>query len=128
MTKIIHKDLSYKLIGLFYEVHNKLGRFCKHDQYCDAIEILLRKGKFEYKREIDTPINFHGKIIKGNRLDFIISNLVPVDIKAKKMITTEDYNQIKRYLKATNRILGIIINFRDESLKPKRILNSKGMY
>ena len=40
--KIIHKELSYKLVGLFFEIHNALGRFCKEKQYGDALEELLK--------------------------------------------------------------------------------------
>lgn len=127
MTEIVHKELSYKLCGIFFEVHNRLGRFCEHNQYCDACELLLKKYKIPYKREITIPINFESSEIKGNRLDFLIKEIVPIDVKAKKFINTGDYVQIKRYLKATNRRLGIIVNFRDKSLKPKRILNSKGL-
>lgn len=28
-TKIIHKELSYKLGGIFFKIHNELGRFYK---------------------------------------------------------------------------------------------------
>ena len=128
MSKIIHKDLCYILNGIFFEVHNKLGRFCEHDQYADAIEILLKKKGIKYEREIKVPIAFLGEGIRGNRLDFVIKGIIPIDVKAKRCITMKDYAQIQRYLKAKNRILGIVVNFRDKSINSKRILNSKGLY
>ena len=38
-------------------------------------------------------------------------------------ITKEDYYQMKRYLVSCNKDLGIIVNFREYYLKPKRVLN-----
>ena len=46
-----------------------------------------------------------------------------MDIKAKRLITKEDYYQILRYLKVAGLKLGIIVNFRNTYLKPKRIMN-----
>ena len=43
--------------------------------------------------------------------------------KCKKEITTKDYVQMKRYLRATNKILGLIVNFGEKSLNIKRIIN-----
>lgn len=126
MTHIIHKDLCYQLNKIFFEVHNKLGRMLKEKQYADAIELLLRKYKILYEREKEIPILFEGAKIMGNRIDFIIQNIIPCDIKARKYISKEDYRQMQRYLKALNLKLGLIINFRDKSIRPKRVINPEG--
>ena len=125
MTEIIYKDLSYKLNGIFFNVHNKLGRFCNHNQYCDAIEILLKEKGIDYKREVKIPIQFKDSNIEGNQLDFVIEDSIIVDVKAKKYITKQDYIQMQRYLKVTGYKLGIVVNFREQSLRPKRIINSQ---
>jgi len=124
--EILHKNLSYKLNGIFYYIHNKLGRYCSHKQYADAMEIVFKEKRVDYKREIDTPVEFSGELIKGNIIDFLVDNTIPIDIKTEKYITKADFMQMKRYLKATNRKLGIIVNFRQRSLEPKRVINSSG--
>ena len=126
MVNLIHPELSYKLYGIFYEVHNKLGRFLSHKQYCDAIEMLLKKYGIKYKREVEIPINFEKGQLKGNILDFDIEDVIPIDVKTEKYITKKDYQQMQRYLKAKDRILGIIVNFQEQSIKPKRVINPKG--
>lgn len=125
MSAIIYKELSYKLYGIFYELQNRLGRDLTEKQYAEAIEQLFKKYRIKYKKEIEIPIQFEGLEIKGNRLDFFIENLIPIDIKAKKYITREDYRQMKRYLVATDCKLGLVINFREYPLKVKRVINSK---
>lgn len=122
MADILQKDLSYQITGILFQIHNKLGRFCKHDQYCDAFEILLKENRINYKREIEIPIEFNGIKLTGNKLDFLIEDKLVLDVKCKKEITTKDYVQMKRYLRASNNELGIIVNFSETSLRPRRIL------
>ena len=42
----------------------------------------------------------------------------------EKLVTKEDYYQMKRYLTVCDKKLGIIINFRQKYLTPKRVINS----
>ena len=120
-NKIIEKELSYKMVGIFFSVQKNLGRFCREKQYADAIENELKKAQISYKREY--PIILEGK--KSNFVDFLIENRILVDLKAKPFIEKEDYYQMKRYLETTNLKLGLIVNFRQRYLRPKRVLNSK---
>ena len=64
-----------------------------------------------------------GHEIGGNRLDFLIDDKIVLDVKNKKIITKKDYVQMKRYLNAAQKELGIIVNFAEKSIKPARILN-----
>lgn len=125
MAELIYPQLSYKLTGLFYKVHNELGRFRNERQYCEAFEELLIKNKITYQKEKDFSKKFYDKEIKGNIPDFIIDDKIIIDFKAKKFITKEDYNQMQRYLNTLNLPLGLIVNFRNTYLKPKRVINYK---
>ena len=123
MKEILEKDLSYKITGILFEVHNRLGRFCKHDQYCEALEVLFKEKGIEYLREIEIPIMIGNAKITGNRLDFLVEGRVVLDVKCKKAITVQDYVQMKRYLRACEKQLGIIVNFSETSIRPKRIIS-----
>ncbi|MCH7640914.1 GxxExxY protein [Patescibacteria group bacterium] len=122
-AKIIHKDLSYVITGICFKVHKKLGRFCREKQYADKLENLLKEGNVNYKRGIE--ISNLTDSPKGNKADFLIENKIILEVKTKKFITKEDYYQMLRYLKASNLELGLIVNFRNTYLKPKRVLNSE---
>ncbi|MFH0892321.1 MAG: GxxExxY protein [Candidatus Falkowbacteria bacterium] len=126
MEKIVYKELSYRINGLCFKIHDVLGRNCKEKQYCDLFEILLQKEKIEYEREKNLDIILEEQKIRGNRVDFFIARTILFDAKAKNFITKDDYRQMKRYLQATNLKLGIIVNFHDVSIRPKRVLNSAG--
>jgi len=117
--EILHKELSYKIVGTLYKVHNNLGRFCSERQYCDAIEKEFKKEKIFYKRE--HPIVFEGE--KSNKVDFLIDDKIILEAKTKSFITKDDYFQIKRYLNESNLELGLLVNFRRRFLNIRRILN-----
>lgn len=122
-SKLLYPELSYLITGLCYQVQNKLGRFCKEKQYSDEFERLLINNKVGYKREIKLNKVKTGSPF-GNQADFIIENTILIDFKAKKFVTKEDYYQMQRYLQCSGLELGLVVNFRNTYLKPKRILNT----
>lgn len=124
LDKVVYPELSYALGGIFFKVSNELGCFCKESQYCTAIEKLLQEKGIKYKREFN--IKSEKELIKDNsdRADFIIEDKIVVEVKAKRVIGREEYNQVKRYLNSLNFKLGILVNFHQRYLTPKRILNS----
>jgi len=122
--KLVHEDLTYKINGVCFRVHRKLGRFCRERQYCNELGKLLQESGLSFEREyLLSKLEEYSP--KGNRVDFLIEGCVILEVKAKKFITKNDYFQMLRYLEAANLQLGIIVNFRNTYLKPKRIINSK---
>jgi GxxExxY protein len=111
----LYEDQTYKLNGTLFAAHNELGRFAKERQYGDNIENRLKQKSIPFIREqrigdvVDIP-------------DFILWDLIVVELKAKPFLQTEDFDQVQRYLHQTGLKLGILINFRAKYLKPQRIL------
>ncbi len=114
-NKIIHPELSYKINGLCFNVHNQLGRFAREKQYSDLIEERLKEADILYVREyrIDKT---------GNIVDFLIDEKIILEVKSKRFILKEDYYQLQRYLQASNKRLGMLVNFRNRYLKPWRVV------
>lgn len=124
LDKVVYPELSYKLNGIFFEVHNALGSHCREIQYCDALEKLFKDKSIPYVREM--YIGQENDLIKSNsnRIDFLVYDKIILEIKATRLIGREEYNQIQRYLKFSNMKLGILLNFHQKYLTPRRILNS----
>ena len=114
-TKLIYPHLSYTIRGLCFDVHNELGRYSREKQYCDNLEIKLKDAKLGYERE-------YGVGKSGNRLDFLVDDRVVIEVKAKDIVTKEDYYQLQRYLQITDMKLGFLVNFRSKLVVPKRII------
>jgi len=123
-SQLVYADLSYKITGILFTIHNELGKFRNEKQYADAIEHYLKKFGIKYERERVLPPSFENESPGRNKIDFLIKNKVILEIKAKRFLVKDDYYQIKRYLVALNKKLGLLVNFRQKYLTPKRILNS----
>lgn len=123
-SKLIYPELSYKINGVLFSVHNTLGRFCNEKQYADAVEGHLKRLNMNYEREKALSSSFDNEFEGRNKIDFLVENKIILELKAKRILTREDYYQVKRYLSVTYKKLGIIVNFRKKYIEPRRILNS----
>lgn len=118
--EFLYGDLTYEINGILFAVHNELGRFCREKQYSDSIERRFKEKNLPYKRELQIGES-------GNTCDFLVKDLVLLEIKAKSFLQTEDFEQVQRYLRAANLKLGILINFRGKYLKPQRVLQIQNL-
>ncbi len=84
--------------------------------FCDLLEQKFKENNIRYVREFVV-------VGTGNRVDFIVDDIILLEIKAKPIINKEDYFQTQRYLKILDLKLGLIINFQSVYLKPQRIIN-----
>ncbi len=122
-TKVIYPALSYQINGILFQAKMELGDYLNEKQYCDCIEQKLKNAKVIYEREKILPPSFEGEKNR-NRVDFLIEDKIVLEVKTKRFLARSDYYQIKRYLVCLNKKLGIIVNFHQKFVQPKRILNS----
>lgn len=123
-NNLIYGELSYELVRILFKVHNELGRFRNEKEYCDKIEFYLKEEKIKYVREKVIPVSFEGEKSGRNRVDFEIEEKILFDAKTVRVLDREEYYQMQRYLVSAKMKLGILANFREKFLKPRRILNS----
>jgi len=122
-SKIIYPELNYLLMGILFEVHNKLGTKYQEKHYQKAIEIKLKELNVPYKREVKICVNFGNEELGKFFLDFIINDKIILETKMIWKISQDDIKQVLRYLKAANLSLDIIANFKHKSLEFRRVLN-----
>lgn len=124
-STIIYPYLSYRLTGILFSVHNDLGRYCNELQYGDKLEWHLHQNSYKYEREKVIDVSFEGERERRNIADFVIEDRIILEIKAQRILRREHYFQVQRYLRAARMKLGILVNFQEKYLRPRRILNSK---
>src|SRR3989344_4349187 len=114
-NKIIYPDLSYKITGILFSVHNELGQYAREKQYGDLLENKLNEINLPYEREVRISNS-------GNVLDFIIDKKNVLELKSVVAINRDNYRQVQNYLQVTNLKLGLLVNFRAKYLKSIRII------
>jgi len=112
--KVIQPELSFLIVGICFDAHNILGRYCREKQYCDYIEDKLKEQKITYKRELTDDL--------GNRFDFLIDGEVVLEVKAKPMVLKSDYYQAQRYLQISKKKLALLVNFQSKYIRPIRVV------
>lgn len=116
------KELTYKIIGLLYQVDNELGFGYQEKYYQIALAILLEKNKIKYERELYSPINFQGKTIGRYYVDFLIENKIVVELKISNEVYDRHFKQVIGYLEANKIKLGLLVLITPKGIKIKRII------
>jgi len=120
MSKIIYKELSYKIVGILYEVYNELGSGYQEKYYQRAVSLKLDREKIKHQDQIPIELIIEGKSIG---LDSWIEDKIILELKVGNRLYPRDYRQVRAYLKKFNLGLGILALFSKEGVKYERILN-----
>lgn len=120
-------DITERIIGCAMRVHSFLGNGFQEVIYQRALEIEFQLASLAYKRELEMVIYYrdHKKPIGKRRVDFLVENVVLVELKAITQLNDVHYAQIINYLEAYKLEVGLLINFGDKSLKFKRFVKSR---
>lgn len=120
---LIYKDLTYKIIGCFYEVDTELGGGLKEKSYQKALGIAFEKKGIKFKEQVYFSIKFQGNKVGSFFFDFLVEGKVVIELKTKSIFSKKDIDQLYGYLKLSKLKLGIIVNFTDRGVKFKRVVN-----
>lgn len=122
--KILYKEESYKIIGICMNIHSTMRIGFLEAVYCEVLEKEFIKNIIPYQREVKLDLYFNGdKLEKKYKADFLCFDNIILEIKSVSYLHENFTKQTINYLKATNKKLGILINFGEKSLKYKRIVN-----
>ena len=118
MNKLLHENLTYKIIGAAKEVYRELGPGYLESVYEDALCYELDLLDIPYQRQIDLDVNYKTAIFKRKfRADLLIDMRVLVENKAIKKVTNNDEAQLINYLKTTRFKVGLLFNFGAEKFE-----------
>jgi len=120
-----YKDLTHKIIGCAMEVHKFLGNGFQEVIYQRALAIELSKAGLNFQRELEMPIYYKDEHIGTRRVDFLVEDLIMVELKAITGLEKVHLAQALNYLEAYKLEIGLLINFGSTSLQFKRIINER---
>lgn len=123
--KYKYSELTSKIIGCAMEVHKILGNGFQEVIYQRALAKEMGLQNVNFNREFEMPIYYKEEHIGTRRVDFLVEDVVSVEIKALVKLEDVHLAQAINYLEAYNLEIGLLINFGSKSLEFKRLINSK---
>jgi GxxExxY protein len=127
MIKPEYKYSSYteKIIGCAMRVHAALGNGFQEVVYQRALLIEMSDNSLSFRREHEMPIHYKNRLIGTRRVDFLVEEVISVELKAVTALEDVHLAQAINYLEAYNLEVGLLINFGARSLQYKRLVNQK---
>jgi GxxExxY protein len=121
-----HKDLTEKLIGIFFSIYNQLGHGFLESVYEQAFAVSLAEQGIFFQRQVAAPVWFHSQKVGDFRADLLVAEKVIVELKTGRLIDSAWEKQLLNYLRATQIEVGIPFNFGPKAeFKPYIFENSK---
>lgn len=122
---LVYPEESYKIMGVLFEVHNKLGTQYQEKHYQRAIETKFLEYNIPYQKEVVARIDFGNRELGTFILDFIVFNKIILELKKVNFISLDNIKQALRYLDGMKLKLCILANFKYKKLEYKRIINPR---
>ena len=121
-AKLLHAEVTEKVIGAAYEVYRVLGYGFLESVYKKAMQVeLLQRG---LRAEVESPIKvIYRNVVAGEfRADLFVSEAVIVELKTAKDYCSDDEPQLLNELKATGVKVGLLLNFGRTRVDYKRLV------
>ncbi len=124
-TEYKYSDITKDVIGSAMNVHSALGNGFQEVIYQRAMVIEMGDKGLSFSREHEMPVYYKHQQIGTRRVDFLVEEVVSVELKAVSTLEDVHLAQAINYLEAYDLEVGLLINFGAKSLQYKRIVNRK---
>ncbi len=113
--------LIYRVIGCCIEVHKQLGPGFIESVYHRAMEVELAYQGIPFETQQKIELHYRGRRVGRHRLDLVIADRLVVELKAVEDLAKKLYAQVRSYLKAAQKEVGLLVNFGEYQLDPRRV-------
>ena len=120
-----YSEITSRIISCAIIVHTELENGFQEVIYQRALEIEMTIAGLNFKREFEMPIFYRNQHIGTRRVDFLVEDVISVELKAITKLEDVYFAQAINYLEAYNLEIGLLINFGEQSLVVKRLTNKK---
>ena len=105
-------EISGKIIGCAITVHRRIGPGCLESAYTPCLALEFCKAGLDFRREVSLTLRYDDLVIpRAYVADFIVEDVVVIEIKAVTATTQRDRRQLQTYLEVHGAPLGLVLNF-----------------
>jgi GxxExxY protein len=126
---LVHGELTERIISAAMAVHTELGPGLLESAYGACLEFELQRAGLCFERQVRLPVRYHSvDLDAGYRIDFIVNELVVVEIKAVERVIPLHRAQLLSYLRLSGLRVGLLVNFNVLHLRDgvHRMINTPG--
>ena len=110
---MLNHDLTKKIIGCAFTVHNTLGSGFLEKVYEQALILELKASGLSVRSQEPLSVKYRDQIIGEYFADLIVEDKVICELKAVDVLKKAHEVQLVNYLVATGIDVGVLINFGD---------------
>jgi len=111
MTRLLHKDLTGQIIGVYYNVFNGLSQDYPEPVFEKAMITDLRGQGVSCVKQAKYEIRYKDWIVGRQELDIFVAQIVVVEIKVAERIEPIHLAQLLSYLKTVGKEVGLLFRF-----------------
>ncbi len=119
--ELLHSDITEKIIGCCFEVMKELGSGFLENVYKNALFLAMEQKGLSVLAEQAFEVSFRSHKIGKYIADLIVENLIIVELKCCKVLLPEHQAQLINYLKASEKPVGLLVDFGNPKLEYKRL-------
>ena len=119
-----HSDLTGKIIGAFFKVHNTLGYGFSEKVYENALALELQKLGLKVEPQKKILVYYDGQMVGEYFADIVVNGVVIVELKAVRQILERHEAQLLNYLKATRVEVGLLLNFGPKAEHKRKVYDN----
>jgi len=113
--------LTERIIGCVINTHRILGPGFLESVYQRALLIELAEEGLRAEAEKEIRIHYKGQDVGIHKIDILVEDEIVVELKAVEELIGAHYGQVKAYLKASGKQLGLLVNFSGARSDTRRI-------
>jgi GxxExxY protein len=123
---MLHEKITEQILKGFYKVYNTLGYGFLEKVYENALLIELQSMGLEVLQQHPISVYYETHIVGEYFADLLVNNVVILELKTAEHLRSEHVVQLTNYLKATEKEVGILLNFgKDPEFKRVVFTNKK---
>jgi len=121
-SKLLHSELTEKILGVYYDVYNEIGHGFLESVYNNCMFLALTKAGLSVRREVAVPVYFRGQDVGQFKADLVVEACVLIELKAVQNLDRTHEAQVMNYLRATELEVGLLLNFGSPKPQFRRIV------
>jgi len=119
-----HQELTGKIIACAYTVYNRLGYGFLESVYEKCMVLELRKAGLGVVEQLPLKVWYDNVIVGEFTADLLVGDTVIVELKSVRNLSLAHEVQLVNYLVATQRPIGLLLNFGEERVEIRRKLRT----